>query len=163
MAREQAKREGKPVGRRATFITTLTGLCVYSATVALAYRLPSALRSSTTPERTSCTLRNLFPARNSRHVGWPSGSAVASTPVTWATLREKIFHFIRYGQRSRLRSVSFSSYSCPLFSEYHFVAVYLHYSLLLSVMWLFFDIFLFWSVSSSRIWKVCAILILFFN
>lgn len=57
-----AKR-GNAVGRRReTFITTLTGLCVYSTTVAFVYCLPSALRSSATPGRISCTLQQPLPS-----------------------------------------------------------------------------------------------------
>ena len=33
----------EPIGKEETFITTLTGLCVYSGTVALAYRPPLLL------------------------------------------------------------------------------------------------------------------------
>lgn len=35
--KEETTEKEEPIGKEETFITTLTGLCVYSATVALAY------------------------------------------------------------------------------------------------------------------------------
>lgn len=95
-----AKREGKAVGRRETFITTLTGLCVYSATVALASRRPLEVSEQRGGPRVSRQPLAEFPARrvtvrrlfNPCHTSHPP--------------RERIFHFIRRGHRSpSLRSV----------------------------------------------------------
>lgn len=72
------RRKIDPIGKEETFITTLTGLCVYSATVALAYRrfFSSETRQhqrqtlGTPPPRLVAARRSMSSAtRNSWHVG----------------------------------------------------------------------------------------------
>lgn len=126
-----AKREGKPVGRRETFITTLTGLCVYSATVALA-RPPNRPRRSCEvsqhrASRTSVYSRDLHLLPGSGIPGTYAGRDYVGPrdPCHASHPRRERESFTLYTVDSDLRSLRSVPPplrpSCP--HEYHFVAV----------------------------------------